>query len=269
MVVPFTQSQAFLISVALGIIGAIISYFCVQRITVHQQEAKSRPQHGSDVVHSLNKAKKHLMRVRASSVGELHTDIAQILEEMKNLSPSFSKNIEQTVSHSEYAAVEKIFSYLQVISASLMAFAHDGANDVANAIGTLTTGVIAMQIAIPPWILALGGGIIIGLATWGWRVIETIGKKSPNCPTRGFVAEFGAATTILVASRMGMPISTTHTLVGAVLGVGLARGISASSLDFSWWASLFAFQEKTPVAYSFQFYSQRLGNAGISGCSDH
>lgn len=241
MVVPVTQGQALLISVILGIIGAIISYFCVQRITVHQQEAKSRPQHGSDVVHSLNKAKKHLMRVRAASVGELHSDVAHLLEEVENLSSSLSQNIEQTVSHSEYAAVEKIFSYLQIISACLMAFAH-GANDVANAIGplaaaigTLTTGVIAMQMSIPPWILALGGGgIIIGLATWGWRVIETIGKKITELtPTRGFVAEFGAATTILVASRLGMPVSTTHTLVGAVLGVGLARGIEALNLGMT------------------------------------
>ena len=81
-------------------------------------------------------------------------------------------------------------------------------------------------------ILGLGGiGIVIGLATWGWRVIETIGKKITELtPTRGFSAEFGAAITILVASRAGLPISTTHTLVGAVLGVGLARGIGALNL---------------------------------------
>lgn len=241
MVVSITQRQALAVSVILGIIGAIISYFCVYRITVHHEEAESRPQHGPDVVHSLNKAKKHLMRVRASSVGELHTEVGNLLEEVEHLSSSLSNKIEQTVSHSEYVAVEKIFSYLQIISAALMAFAH-GANDVANAIGplaaaigTLTTGVIAMQLAIPPWILALGGGgIIIGLATWGWRVIETIGKKITELtPTRGFVAEFGAATTILVASRLGMPISTTHTLVGAVLGVGLARGIEALNLGMT------------------------------------
>jgi phosphate/sulfate permease len=116
-----------------------------------------------------------------------------------------------------------------------MAFAH-GANDVANAIGplsaaidVLTTGVISAQATIPTWALGLGGvGIVIGLATWGWRVIETIGKKITELtPTRGFSAEFGAATTILLASRLGMPISTTHTLVGAVIGVGLARGLEA------------------------------------------
>ena len=82
------------------------------------------------------------------------------------------------------------------------------------------------------YILGLGGlGIVIGLATWGYKVIETIGKKITELtPTRGFSAEFGAAITILVASRLSLPISTTHTLVGAVLGVGLARGIGALNL---------------------------------------
>ena len=119
-----------------------------------------------------------------------------------------------------------------------MAFSH-GANDVANAIGPLVAavgilqhGLVAMQATTPTWALLLGAsGIVIGLATWGWRVIETIGKKITELtPTRGFTAEFVAAATILVASRLGMPISTTHTLVGAVIGVGLARGIEALNL---------------------------------------
>ena len=118
------------------------------------------------------------------------------------------------------------------------AFAH-GANDVANAIGplaaaigVLTTGHVVEQAVVPTWALALGGvGIVIGLATWGWRVIETIGKKITELtPTRGFSAEFGAAATILIASRLGLPISTTHTLVGAVIGVGMARGLEALDL---------------------------------------
>src|SRR5262249_37595878 len=137
--------------------------------------------------------------------------------------------------HDQLAFVEKSFGYLQILSACLMAFAH-GANDVANAIGPLSaavailqTGVVASQALVPTWALALGGlGIVAGLATWGWRVIMTIGKKITELtPTRGFAAEFGAATTVLIASRLGMPISTTHTLVGAVIGVGLARGIEA------------------------------------------
>ena len=132
-----------------------------------------------------------------------------------------------------------MFAYLQILSACFVAFAH-GANDVANAIGPVAAvldiiknGVISDTAVIPPYLLIFGGlGIVIGLATWGWRVIETIGKKITELtPTRGFSAEFGAATTILIASKMGLPVSTTHCLVGAVLGVGLARGIKAINLN--------------------------------------
>lgn len=141
--------------------------------------------------------------------------------------------------HDQNAFVENIFGHLQIMSACLMAFAH-GANDVANAIGPLSaaitilqTGAVYTESVVPTWALALGGvGIVIGLASWGWRVIMTIGKKITELtPTRGFAAEFGAALTVLIASRIGMPISTTHTLVGAVIGVGLARGLGA--LDMS------------------------------------
>lgn len=134
--------------------------------------------------------------------------------------------------------VEKIFVFLQILSACLVAFAH-GANDVSNAIGpvaavfsVLKTHALSTQTTIPSWLLALGGfGIVLGLATWGWRVIETIGEKITELtPTRGFSAEFGAAITILLASKWGLPISTTHALVGAVFGVGMTRGISALNL---------------------------------------
>ena len=139
----------------------------------------------------------------------------------------------------ELATVEGAFRKLQIITACYMAFAH-GANDVANAIGPLaaifsisSTHVVSMQVPVPIWILVLGGtGIIIGLATWGYKVIETIGKKiTEMTPSRGFSAEFGAATTVLVCSKMGLPISTTHTLVGAVVGVGMARGIASLNLN--------------------------------------
>lgn len=138
-----------------------------------------------------------------------------------------------------YAKVEKIFVYLQIITACFMALAH-GSNDAANAIGPLSAifntvrGIeVQGEQTVPLWMLALGGvGIVIGLATWGWRVIATIGVKITELtPSRGFAAEFGAATTIVLASKLGLPISTTHTLVGAVLGVGLARGIGALNLD--------------------------------------
>jgi PiT family inorganic phosphate transporter len=119
-----------------------------------------------------------------------------------------------------------------------MAFAH-GSNDVANAIGPLAavisiaqSGVIGAKSNIPVWVLVLGGGgIVIGLATYGRQVIATVGEKITQLtPSRGFAAELAAATTIVIASGTGIPISTTHTLVGAVLGVGLARGIDAIDL---------------------------------------
>jgi PiT family inorganic phosphate transporter len=137
-----------------------------------------------------------------------------------------------------FYTVERVFAVLMVVTACGMAFAH-GSNDVANAIGPLAavisiaqSGEIAAKSALPIWVLALGGGgIVIGLATFGRHVIATVGKKITQLtPSRGFAAELAAATTIVIASGTGMPISTTHTLVGAVLGVGLARGIEAIDL---------------------------------------
>jgi len=140
--------------------------------------------------------------------------------------------------HQHFYTVERVFGILMVVTACGMAFAH-GSNDVANAIGPLAAvisiaqnGVITAKSTLPIWVLALGGGgIVIGLATFGRHVIATVGKKITQLtPSRGFAAELAAATTIVIASGTGMPISTTHTLVGAVLGVGLARGIEAIDL---------------------------------------
>ena len=138
-----------------------------------------------------------------------------------------------------FKQVEKIFAYLQVGTACYVAFAH-GANDVANAIGPFAAivavfknGDLAMKVPVPIWVLALGGaGIVVGLATWGYRVIETIGKKITSItPSRGFSAEFATATTVLVCSKLGLPVSTSHTLVGSVIGVGMARGMAALNLE--------------------------------------
>ena len=137
-------------------------------------------------------------------------------------------------------SVERVFGVLMIFTACSMAFAH-GSNDVANAIGPLAAinsviannGAFEAESALPVWILLLGGfGIVTGLAMWGHRVIRTIGKNITELtPSRGFAAEIAAATTVVIASGTGIPVSTTHTLVGAVLGVGLARGMSA--LNFS------------------------------------
>jgi len=132
----------------------------------------------------------------------------------------------------EMGRVEKIFAYLQVASASYVAFAH-GSNDVANAVGPVAAALGLFGTEIPRWLLAIGGlGIVIGLSTWGYRVIETVGERITTLtPTRGFSAEFGTASTVLICSSLGLPISTTHTLVGAVIGVGLSRGLEAVDLS--------------------------------------
>ncbi|MDE0929079.1 MAG: inorganic phosphate transporter [Halioglobus sp.] len=138
-----------------------------------------------------------------------------------------------------FASVERVFGVLMVFTACAMAFAH-GSNDVANAVGPLAAiastvqsgGEIVAKSAVPWWILMVGAlGIVLGLATYGWRVILTVGSKITELtPSRGFAAELGASATVVIASGTGLPISTTHTLVGAVLGVGFARGIGALNL---------------------------------------
>ncbi len=137
-----------------------------------------------------------------------------------------------------YANVEKIFAVLMVFTASSMAFAH-GSNDVANAVGPMAaaidvaqSGVMAAKSSVPAWVLLVGGiGIVIGLGTYGYKVIQTVGHKITELtPTRGFSAEIATAMTVVMASYTGIPVSTTHTLVGAILGVGFARGIAAIDL---------------------------------------
>jgi PiT family inorganic phosphate transporter len=138
-----------------------------------------------------------------------------------------------------YQVVERWFARVQPMTACYLAFAH-GANDVANAIGPLagafrvfTGGGIGKNAPVPEWLLAIGGvGIVVGLATYGYKVVESIGRKITEItPTRGFAAEFATASTVLVCSRMGLPISTTLVLVGAVMGVGMARGFAAIDLN--------------------------------------
>ncbi len=138
-----------------------------------------------------------------------------------------------------FASVEKVFVPLMVFTAAAMAFAH-GSNDVANAIGPLAAvvstvqsgGEVGQKAALPLWILFLGGGgIVVGLATMGYRVMETIGTKITELtPTRGYCATLAAATTVVLASKTGLPVSTTQIAVGAVMGVGLARGVGAIDL---------------------------------------
>jgi inorganic phosphate transporter, PiT family len=139
-----------------------------------------------------------------------------------------------------FTNVEKVFGILMMVTACAMAFAH-GSNDVANAVGPLAAvvgivesgGQVAQKSVMPTWILLLGGaGIVIGLITYGHKVIATLGTGITELtPSRGFAATLAAATTVVLASGTGLPISTTHTLVGAVLGIGLARGIAALNMN--------------------------------------
>ncbi len=148
------------------------------------------------------------------------------------------KRDEAAEATNRFASVEKVFGILMIFTACAMAFAH-GSNDVANAVGPLaavvsiiSTQSISTAAPVPAWVLLLGAaGIVVGLATYGYKVIATIGRKITELtPSRGFAAELGAAATVVLASGTGLPVSTTQTLVGAVLGVGLARGIGALNL---------------------------------------
>jgi PiT family inorganic phosphate transporter len=130
--------------------------------------------------------------------------------------------------------VEEVYIPLVIISSCAVAFAH-GANDVANSVGPLAavanilkTGTVEMKVPVPLWILVLGGaGIVLGLGTYGYRVMATVGTKITEItPTRGVAADIAATATVLICTRMKLPVSTTHTLVGAIMGIGLARGLA-------------------------------------------
>ena len=149
---------------------------------------------------------------------------------------SVNETMDQTA---HLAGVERVFAPMIVFTACAMAFAH-GSNDVANGVGPLAAvyglihsgGEVTQKLAMPVWILALGGGgIVLGLVTYGYRVMRTIGTKiTALTPTSGFCATVAAALTVVIASRTAMPVSTTHIAVGAVMGVGMARGIAAIDL---------------------------------------
>ncbi|WCJ38539.1 phosphate transporter 2 1 [Euphorbia peplus] len=176
----------------------------------------------------------------------IHKQLGHLLEEANSIKPEPKTNTVQPTTIgflSDFAGptgtqleiVYGVFGYMQVLSACFMSFAHGG-NDVSNAIGPLAAALSILhgtssgaEIVIPTDVLAWGGfGIVAGLTMWGYRVIATIGKKITELtPTRGFAAEFAAASVVLVASKLGLPISATHTLVGAVMGVGFARGLNS------------------------------------------
>ena len=262
---PFWKSRKldvddplFMISVAaiacvIGLIGYFITKYSVRNMKKVVTDPKgdadgdtgSKPASGNPVLdaevsRSLAKTIKHLRRVRNTAEGEMLDKASSLLNDAEELQKHALDQVTTNTDSAELQQVERVFTVLQILTACLVAFAH-GSNDVANAIGPLsaayqaiTEGAIAAKSTTPLWALLLGGvGIVVGLWTWGWKVIKTVGEKITELtPSRGFCAEFAAAITILLASVLpfGLPISTTHTLVGAVLGVGLARGIGALNL---------------------------------------
>lgn len=230
--------HAVVISLLVGAIACFIGLLIAKRIPVSPSTESLEQSALPQTLISLEKAIKHLRRVRGSAGEAVNEQITALLYQMHEIEQKLRKEAHYSERTSEYGLVEKAFVSMQIISACFVAFAH-GANDVANAIAPVSSvfhaikeGVSTAASPVPSWLLAFGGlGIVIGLATWGWRVIETIGRKITELtPTRGFSAEFGASLTILLASKLGLPISTTHCLVGSVLGVGLARGIRALNL---------------------------------------
>jgi len=232
-------SQAMFISAIVGIIAGLIGKKLIENIKETEVDAvEELPVNipSARLKFNLFRAQKRIERGVELSPENIKHRLTEILNQLKDVNSELEiYDVDEIADRKNVAGVEKIFAYLQILSAGFVAFAH-GANDVANAVGPLAaiitvlkTGIVSLKAPVPPWILLMGGfGIVVGLATWGWRVMLTIGKKITELtPTRGFSAEFSAAITILLASRLGLPISTTHTLVGAVLGVGMARGFTA------------------------------------------
>ena len=227
------------IAVAAGVVGMLVTRKLVGGIN-SDGDLASRGAFDSRSTRSLGKAAMHLQRVRSAAEGPVHDQVTQLLREVEELYETAQQEMNFGTDSAELQKVERIFVYLQILTACFVAFAH-GANDVANAIGPMSaayqavrTGSVTLKSGVPTWCLALGGvGIVAGLAMLGWRVIKTVGERITELtPSRGFCAEFAAAVTILLASvlPLGLPVSTTHTLVGAVLGVGLARGIGAINI---------------------------------------
>ena len=159
--------------------------------------------------------------------------IKQLKEEIKEITNKEKSEITNSL-HSNASIydedIEKLCSPLQVITACFSSFAH-GANDVSNSIAPFATvygihayGEINKKSDVPVWILFMGGaGIVLGLSTWGYRVIERIGKDLTKItPSRGFIIELSSSLTTLIASRANIPVSTTHCQIGSIVGCGIA-----------------------------------------------
>jgi len=187
----------------------------------------------------FQQAREKLQKLSEKLSGDASFRIHSILREVDTLFFGVRTDVFEQHKGAEWEAVEKIFATLQVFSLCLIAFAH-GSNDVANAIGPMAAAIhyiqdpqhLIEQESFPQWALLIGaGGILIGLVTWGWRVIATIAEGITTLtPSRGFSAEISTALVIILASYAGFPVSATHTLVGAILGVGFAGGLGSINI---------------------------------------
>nr|CAD1820103.1 unnamed protein product [Ananas comosus var. bracteatus] len=216
------------IAVFLGVTGISFSAFPLSKIfPIALAQALACGTAGAVIVSRvIHKQLGHLLSTEAEKPAPTEKPHVQSIGFLSNIAGPTGAQLE---------IVYGVFGYMQVLSACFMSFAHGG-NDVSNAIGPLAAalsilhgGASGAEIVIPTDVLAWGGfGIVAGLMMWGYRVIFTIGRKITELtPTRGFAAEFAAASVVLVASKLGLPISATHTLVGAVMGVGFARGLNS------------------------------------------
>lgn len=233
-----TLFESIFISLSAALLSFCIAYLWLKWLHIPASPLL-QPLHAPNVTREVNKTRKYLSRLQEMSRGDTQNRVSRLMDQFEEVAGDLSTKVESELHLPDFQIIEKIFGKLQILSACMMAFSH-GANDVANAIGPLAAALNVLlnghfipHQPVSVWLLALGGfGIVIGLATWGWRVVETIGRGITELtPSRGFAAEFGAAFTILIASRIGLPISSTHTLVGAVLGVGFARGLEAINKD--------------------------------------
>jgi len=232
-----------------GIIAGSMYYFIERRILSVKNPYRSAEHHAPFLVFSVSVV--IILSVIFKGLKNLHLQVnflnALLLAvPLAGLAGVFARkwvkwHVRRCEIHPEqvpFTPVEGLFAQLQILTASYVAFAH-GANDVANAVGPLAaifsvikTKNVALHVQVPVWML-LAGGVAVGggLMAFGTRVMKTIGKNITEItPVRGFCAEFGSATTILICSRLGFPISTTHVLVGAVVGVGIMRGMGTLDL---------------------------------------
>ena len=231
---PF--GAALLYASVIGFIGAGVGGVLIRRVRIPATSSGGSMPIAA-MADDLRSMVRYARRLRAKASNGAVEHVETLEGSLEALTHLAAENEAEARTRGEFVFVEKVFAYLQILSACFVAFAH-GANDVANAIGPVSavvslagggTEALSGKAPVPLWVLLLGGvGIVVGLSMWGWRIIRVIGEKITELtPTRGFSAEFAAATTIVLASRLGIPISTTHTLVGGVMGVGFARGLAS------------------------------------------